>query len=184
MKQKRRKFFVFATQVAVIAFFMLIAVGSGGDEREPRQPREGRAQNNAEQEAVIGSPIEVGHFIYTIDSFEFRQTIGSDFSSTTADGIFLIVNLSVKNVSDRARTLSGSSFSVTDSSGVRYAHSTSGSTALMMAGYRTLFLDQFQPNINRTGVLVFEVPARGEYYLHLAGDLVGGGRRSARVPLR
>lgn len=142
------------------------------------------SQEQEEQpvESSIGTPIEIGHFVYTVQSVQFRKTVGNSFFGETADGIYLIVNLSIKNISKETRTLDGSLFAVTDKSGVKYEYSVDASTALELSGSKTLFLKDCQPNITTKGVLAFEVPQKDEYYLHLVGSFWGS--KSARVLLK
>lgn len=135
-----------------------------------------------EEESSIGKPVEVGHFVYTVQKVSFRKTIGDDFMEETADGIYMVVDLTIKNIGDETHTLDGSFFSVTDKEGVEYEYSITGSTALEMSGAKTLFLKECQPNITTKGVLVFEVPERGEYYLHLLGNF--WGTRSTKILLK
>lgn len=135
-----------------------------------------------EIESSLGKPIEIGNFIYTIQSVSFRKTVGDEYFEETADGIYMLVNLSIKNISSETRTLDGSLFAVTDINGTKYEFSTDASTALEMSGRKTLFLKECQPNITTKGCLVFEVPQKGDYYLHLIGSF--WGTNSVRVLLR
>ncbi len=137
---------------------------------------------NEEIESSIGKPIEIGHFVYTVQNVSFRKSIGDEFFRETADGIYMIVDLSIKNVSNKTRTLDGSLFAVTDKSGTKYEFAINASTVLEMSGKKTLFLKECQPNITTKGVLVFEVPEKGEYYLHLIGSF--WGVKSVRVLLK
>lgn len=139
-------------------------------------------QNTTEEETGIGKSVEVGHFIYTVNGVQFRKTIGDEYFGETADGIFLLVNLTIQNISDQTRTLDNSCFSLTDKDGVKFEYSTTGEMALIGTGQKTLFLKDVQPKINTKGVLVFEVPERTEYYLHLAGNF--WGTKSAKVLLK
>lgn len=136
----------------------------------------------SEDISSVGKAIEIGHFVYTINSFRFKKTLGNEFFGETADGIYLLVDVTIKNISDETRTLDGSSFIVTDTNGIQYDYSTDGSTAFELSGGKTLFLKQCQPNITTKGTLIFEVPAKGDYYIHLVGSLWGS--RTVRVPLK
>lgn len=135
-----------------------------------------------EIESSLGKPIEIGYFIYTIQNVSFRKTVGDEYFEETADGIYMLVNLSIKNISNETRTLDGSLFAVTDINGTKYEFSTNASSALEISGKKTLFLKDCQPNITTKGCLVFEVPEKGEYYLHLIGSF--WGVESVRVLLK
>jgi len=123
--------------------------------------------NSNEIISSIGKEIKVGYFSYFVNSIEYRKTVGNEFSSETADGIFLLVNLSIINTSDETQTLDGSAFFLTDKNDVKFEHS------LEMSGIETLFLKECQPRIKTKGVLIFEVPEKGSYSLNLVGDFLG-----------
>lgn len=135
-----------------------------------------------EVESSIGKPIQIGYFIYKIQNIQFRKTVGNEYFGETADGIYMLVNLSIKNISNETRTLDGSFFAVTNKNGVKYEFSTDASTALEFSGGKTLFLKKCQPNITTKGTLIFEVPQKDEYYLHLIGSF--WGEQSVRVLLK
>jgi len=121
----------------------------------------------------IGKESEVGYYTYTINKFEYKKTVGNEFTTQTADGIFLLVYLTIKNTSTETHTLDGSSFYITDQNDVKFEYSVDGSTALEMSGEESLFLKECHPRIKTSGVLIFEVPEKADYYLNLAGDFFG-----------
>lgn len=158
------------------------AVPTSEEYLTPLEPSEPSIQKNTEIESSIGKPIEIGHFVYTINNVSFRKSVGDEYMEETADGIYLLVNLSIKNISGETRTLDGSLFAITDKSGTKYEYSNNASTALEMSGKKTLFLKECQPRITTKGVLIFEVPQKDEYYLHLVGSF--GGTQSVQVLLK
>lgn len=141
-----------------------------------------QTKSNQEVESSIGKAIQIGHFVYTVQGVSFRKSVGDEFSEEIADGIYMLVNVSIKNISKETHILDGSLFAVTDKEGTKYEFSREVSTALEMSGKKTLFLKECQPNITTKGLLVFEVPQKGEYYLHLIGNF--WGEQSVKVLLR
>lgn len=141
-----------------------------------------QTKSNQEVESSIGKAIQIGHFVYTVQGVSFRKSVGDEFSEEIADGIYMLVNVSIKNISKETHILDGSLFAVMDKEGTKYEFSREASTALEMSGKKTLFLKECQPNITTKGLLVFEVPQKGEYYLHLIGNF--GGEQSVKVLLR
>lgn len=175
---KYRNFF----STIAILFFLFIAFGSGDDKKSNNSSADNNVsadstQNSAEQKTEqkrIGDEISVGNFNYRVNSIKYRKSIGDEFSSQKADGIYLIINISLKNMDKEEHTLDNSLFKLTDESGKEYESSTEGTTALEMGGNQTLFFKQCNPNIQKEGLLCFEVPEKGTYDLHLSGGFWSG----------
>lgn len=130
----------------------------------------------------IGDPVQVGDMVFQVNEIGFAKTIGNDFVKETADGIFLLINMSMKNISKKSKTIDNSLFKLQDKEGAEYEFSTKGSTTLEMSGNKTLFLKQCQPNIVTSGILVFEVPKEGNYLLHMSDGMWSG--KTAKVLLK
>lgn len=129
----------------------------------------------------IGDEINVGNFIYKVNGIKFAKTVGNEFTSETADGIFLLVDLTVKNVDTEEHTLDNSMFKLLNEKGVEFDSSTEGTTALELSGKKTLFLKQHNPNISKQGFLVFEVPEKGIYDLLLSGGFWNGKKAAVKL---
>ena len=139
-------------------------------------------QEDVPQEATIGTEVHVGNFVYRVDDIAFKKSVGNEFVQETADGLFLIVYLSLVNTDNEPHTLDGSMFSLTDMDGTKYEYSIEGSTALEMSGCKTIFLKKCQPKIATSGMIIFEVPQKKQYYLNLIGNF--WGTKSVRVLLK
>jgi len=175
-----------------IATITFIILGSATSDKQPStksnikdttaisQDKESKTDENQPTEETkktyskIGDEVTVGNFVYRVNGIKFTKTIGKDFVSKTADGIFLVVDLSLKNLDKEAHTLDNSLFKLTAESGNQYESSTEGTTALEMSGIATLFLKQCNPSISKQGMLVFEVPQKDIYDLHLSGGFWNG----------
>lgn len=140
-----------------------------------------KVEENKVEYKKIGDVIEVGNFVYRIDGIKFKKSLGNEFTNETADGIFLLISMSIKNISKESRTLNNSMFKLTDSQGAEYESSSRGTTALEMSGSNTLFLKQCQPNITTSGLLVFEVPSKDVYDLKLSGGFWSGKTASVKL---
>lgn len=130
--------------------------------------------DNAPTYAKIGDEITIEHFVYRVNDVRFAKSLGNEFTKQTADGIYLIVDLSLKNMDNEEHTLDNSMFKLTDASGTEFQSSTDATTALEMDGKETLFLKQCNPKIQKQGLLAFEVPEKGVYDLHLSGGFWTG----------
>jgi hypothetical protein len=132
------------------------------------------SSDNAPEYKKIGDQIEVGNFSYVVNSAKFAKTIGGEYSQKTADGVFLIVNVTFRNNDNEEHTLDNSFFKLTDEAGTEFSSSSEGETALEMSGQETLFLKQCNPHIAKSGLLVFEVPDKKVYDIHLSGGFWNG----------
>ncbi len=172
--------------IFVSLFFVSAIISSQLSDSPNGTPGEGKTNDSESasqtpQEITVGTPVQIGNFVYQVNDFSFRKSVGNEFMQETADGIYLLVDLSLKNIDNESHTLDNSLFSITDLDGNKYEYSTNGSTALEMSGGKTLFLKQCQPNIATRGILIFEVPQKDKYYLHLVGSF--WGTKSVRVLL-
>jgi hypothetical protein len=122
----------------------------------------------------IGDQIDVGNFSYVVNNIRFTKTVGSDYSQKTADGIYLIIDVTFRNNDKEEHTLDNSLFKLTDENGTEFESSSDGETALEMEGKETLFLKECNPNITKSGLLIFEVPDKKVYDLHLSGGMWDG----------
>ncbi len=172
-----------ALSIIAIVFFLFIAFGSGDDKKSNGSSSNSdnasadSTQNSSEgkiEQKKIGDEISVDNFNYRVNWIKYKKTVGGEYSSQTADGIYLIIDLSLVNVDKEEHTLDNSLFKLTDESGKEYESSSDGTTALEMGGSKTLFLKQCNPNIQKEGLLCFEVPEKGTYDLHLSGGFWSG----------
>lgn len=132
---------------------------------------------------TIGMEVPVGKIVYVVDSVKFAKRLGNSAFNETADGVFLVVGMTILNNDAETRTLDGSLFKIKDGTGTEYEHSTRGSTAVELSGGKTLFLKQCQPKIPTKGTLVFEVPNQSQpYLLELSGGMWSG--KHAQVTLQ
>lgn len=134
-----------------------------------------------EKKIAIGESIEVGNFVYKVEKTTFKKSIGDEYFGQTADGIYLLVTLSIKNISNESRTLDNSLFKLTDNNGLVYESSIDATTAFEISGGNSLFLKQCQPNISTKGTLIFEVPQKDEYNLHLSGGFWEGSTAVVKI---
>lgn len=163
--------------IAVILFVFNIWLNSFRD----NSPTEPITNQSSIKYAKIGESIEVEHFIYRVNSIQYEKSLGNEFMTQKADGIYLIIDLSLKNQDNEEHTLDGSLFQLTDTRGTEYESSTDATTALMMSGNETLFLKECNPNIQKQGYLAFEVPGKGEYYLRLSGGFWTGETATVKL---
>lgn len=159
------------SSVIILVFFAILAFGSSDNKNDPSNNTSPKTQENISENTnsknkifKIGEVIQVGNFFYGVKQILFKKTLGNEYMQKTADGIFLIVQLYVKNISKESRTLDSSMFAIYDSNNAKYDYSIEGSTYLQMSNLNSIFLKQCQPNIDTFGYLIFEVPNNTDIY--------------------
>lgn len=103
----------------------------------------------------IGDTVRAGEFDYTVNSVSSTKEIGEEPFSETTDGEFLLVNVTIKNNDSEGRVMDSSMFSLLDSQGNEYDQD---GGAAMFLDEGSLFLENVNPGMSRTGVIVFEIP--------------------------
>lgn len=163
----------FLSAIAIVGFLF---VAFGSDEEKTSNSTKATEENSTTEITYnkIGDQIEVGNFSYVVNSAKYAKTLGNEFMQQTSDGYFLVVNVTFRNNDKEEHTLDNSFFKLTDETGTEFSSSSEGATALEMTGKETLFLKQCNPNITKSGNLVFEVPEKKVYDLHLSGGFWDG----------
>ena len=125
-----------------------------------------------DEESAIGQTISVGDFAYTVKKFSFKKGVGrrlSVFGRKKADGVYLVIHLRITNIGNKTKTLNSGLFSVSNDD-IMYKPSNEAEVLSTLNGKETMeFAKQCHPGITTEGMLVFEVPCKDEYYLHLPG---------------
>ncbi len=131
---------------------------------------------------TIGEQITVGNFIYKVNNVQLTKSIPAEFLSATANGLYLIIDLSIKNISSETRLIDNGLFKLTDKNNNQFETSIEGGSALEMDGANSLYLKQSKPGIQTEGFLVFEVPEKKKSYeLHLSGG--PGNGKTAKISI-
>jgi hypothetical protein len=118
---------------------------------------------DVEEQADVGEQAEDGQFAFTVDSFECGQdTLAADnefVDDAVAQGQFCILELTVENIGDEARSLSASDQYLYDSQERRFSADSSFEVMMVL---ETPIYDQINPGNSTQGTVVFDVPADAE----------------------
>lgn len=189
MEQTKKKTSLF--KKIMIGLGILLVIGIIGSQLEENEVKEGnqespKTEKNEAKEvqktnqtedilySKIGDQINVGNFSYVVNGIQYKKSIGDEMMNQVADGIYLIIDLTFRNNDTEEHTLDNSFFKLTDETGTEFSSSTDGESALEMSGKSTLFLKQCNPKISKRGFLVFEVPEKKVYDIHLSGGFWSG----------
>lgn len=197
---------------AVVALFVIVAaLSSGGDENDPKivadtSASAGPSKAPAKKEAKApakkkpqkkpaskkagskSNPAKVGQTVklqgtqYTVKSAKTASTVGGEFMQEKASGTYVVVTLTIENKKDETKTFSDSATKFIAANGKSYSTDTDATISSMGDNEQPLFLEEMQPDLPKTGKLVFDVPSsvvkggllevsdlfgRGEAYINL-----------------
>jgi len=112
-----------------------------------------------------GDTVTVGNFSYQVGEAIQKPTVGNQYTSRDADGIYEILSLTLRNNDKEFRYADSNMFKLIDDQGRSFVVSTEATTAYSMSngGKLDFFLKQVNPGVEVSGVLIFDIPkdARG-----------------------
>ncbi len=120
------------------------------------------AQSSTPQNSLykIGQTFKVGTLQYKVNSFKMSKTIGdvANGFGDTANGIYYIVNLTVKNLGTSTVSLDASMFGLVDIKNDQYSASNTATMDANSGPNDDLMLSQLNPGVSMTSNLVYDVP--------------------------
>lgn len=184
-KEKKPFYKKFWFWLLVIIVVIIIATSGGDDENDTSDnandntettdttndngeegTNEGNTDEAAEEDtgtktAKIGEAATTGDVTFTVNDVEESTEIqsGNEFiENATTSGKFVIVDVNVKNGKNEAITINSSFFKIITDDGVEYDPSTNVEVTMALGDAATdFFLEQINPNLDKTGKVVFEV---------------------------
>lgn len=149
----------------VLVIFVLFAVasaaGGSSSSTSSSDSSSSKASTKVEKAATpkgpaIGSTAADGKFAFAIWKMNCSKTsVGSDFSKSTAQGHYCILDIAVKNIGKEAQTIFSSNMKLIDSEGREFK---TDDMAMMNAGQTDLWLKEINPGNQVNGQLIFDVP--------------------------
>lgn len=104
--------------------------------------------------AKIGDTLNVGDVSYVVVSVETASQVGSEYLNSTANGIYLVVTLSVTNHSSESLTISDTFFKILSGDKTFDADSTA---TLYADAENSFWYESLNPDLTMTGIVVFDV---------------------------
>lgn len=105
----------------------------------------------------VGREYRDGKFAFTVTKIKKGvHRVGDQYFGQTAQGQFVLVSVTVRNIGDEARTFHNSSQKLTDSQGRDF--DADGRATVAMGEQSNAFLTDINPGNGVKGVLIFDVP--------------------------
>lgn len=191
--EKKKKPFYKKWWVWVIAIIIVGVANSGGGEdtetagSEPEKTaettsevqatdtKEEKPKEDAKQQFTVGQDVTVGKFVYKVNSIEEVTTLSSILGDKTTTGKFAVIDLSVTNIDKKARMADTNMFKIKTADGTEYEADLE-LDMYVNEGDTGFFLQDINPNLSKTGKVVFELPTTAtEYNLEVSSGFGWSG---------
>lgn len=131
--------------------------------------------------ASIGDPVIVGNLKYIVTDAFATPVVGGGFITKEADGIFLILTISIENIGKDSEYISSGNFKLTDYKDRNYKVD-SAMFYLSTMGYEALIFDDLGPGLTPEGSIIFDVPEDDKgLELIISGGFLSGIKRSVKI---
>ncbi|MDP1418566.1 DUF4352 domain-containing protein [Peribacillus simplex] len=177
-KIKVKKPFYKKWWVWVLAIIVIANIASGGDEEEtstetksdtkatettakPEEKKE-EPKKEAPKQHQVGDVVKVGKLEYTVKGVEETQKISNVLGDKTTEGKFVIVEMAIKNLDKKERMADSNMFKI-KADGAEYGADAELDMYVNEGGIG-FFLETMNPNISKTGKVVFELPTEAKAY--------------------
>ncbi|MEV1246680.1 DUF4352 domain-containing protein [Nonomuraea sp. NPDC050022] len=138
---------------------LVAAVGSSGKpatsvaEKTSDQPR--KSEQEEPKTPGLGTVVRDGKFSFKVTEIGTATKVGGEYLSKRAQGKFLLVHITVKNVGDEAQAFNGGAQRLYDSEGKEYE--ASSEAAIYLEDSKSLYED-INPGNSVEGIVLFDVP--------------------------
>ncbi|WP_409330803.1 DUF4352 domain-containing protein [Trujillonella humicola] len=158
----KKAWFLVVAAIAVIAVIASQSAGGSGDSggTSANGGAAGGAGDSApavNADATIGQPARDGKFEFVVQGIDCSRTeIGSQYMSTTAQGTFCVVDLTVSNIGNEPQSFFGENTSLFNAQGQEFSADTEA--AIYLDDSSSLY-EEINPGNMVVSKVVFDVPA-------------------------
>lgn len=161
-----RRHKILTALVGIVALIIVIVVvstsggGGSGDTQSATTTKESQSQGDGEQKkdrgaAGIGTAVRDGKFEFTVTSVQSGGTnIGGEFGKD-AQGKFIQIHLTVRNIGDQSQLFEGSDQKLFDAQNREFSADTEAAFSLPES---QSFINDINPGNTVKGIVVFDVP--------------------------
>lgn len=123
----------------------------------------------------VGDRVVSGDIAYTITNVQTSPTLSNEYQSTSADGIFVILDMDIENIGKETNTMTSNYIMLVDDQ-ARVFESDSDSW-MYIDNDNNILMKQLQPGLKTTGRIIFDVPVGGIYGAVVTGSIWGGNEQ-------
>lgn len=150
-----KKILVMVTLVLIIGLAGCTSGGTDSDTTTDTADKttEAEKKDDAEKMGKVGEPLKIGDVEYTIKSTKETSTVGSEYFNQKAKGVYILVDVKIKNNGNEALDIASSYFKLklgdkefeTDTSAEMYLED------------KAMVFDSLNPDSTMKGTIVFDV---------------------------
>ena len=150
---------IIAGLIGLIVVIAIIASLAGGKKDEGTVSKgngnTSGSSNSGSATAGIGDTLTLKGTSYKVTAARKAKSVGNSFSKTTADGIFVIVNLTITNRKDEPKTILADNVRIRAGNGNEYNTSDKAFAAF---DNQLTVLQEIQPQLPKKVVAVYDIP--------------------------
>ncbi|MBL3785591.1 DUF4352 domain-containing protein [Bacillus cereus group sp. MYBK77-1] len=143
---------------------------------EPKKEEAKTEPKKEEPKKELSKEGESSKVKIAVGSVESTDSVGGQYLSEKAQGVFKVVEISITNNQKDAITVDANSFKLVDNQDREFKYSTQAQTAFDVGngGKSDFFLKQLNPGLTQTGKIIFDVPADAQgLVLKARGGMMG-----------
>ncbi|XCA84440.1 DUF4352 domain-containing protein [Exiguobacterium mexicanum] len=157
---------------------------TASSEETKEEPKKEEPKKEEQKQFTIGEEVKVGKLSYTVNSVEETNQISSVLGDKTTEGKYAIIELSIKNYDKEARMADSNMFKIKTADGTEYSTDAELDMYVNEGGIG-FFLEDINPNISKTGKVVFELPTEAaEYNLEVSSGFGWSGGEYEQIKLK
>lgn len=124
------------------------------DDSDKKKATKAEKKSKELKTVSIGEPVRVGDVEYVVNSRNVTDKVGGDYINKTANGVYLIVNVTVKNLGDDSLSVNNNFFKLLKDN---KEYESDGSAGVYANKDSKFFLSKINPESELTGNVVFDV---------------------------
>ncbi|MGE7183548.1 DUF4352 domain-containing protein [Peribacillus sp. NPDC006672] len=177
----------------VLAIIVVISIANGGEDEETPSTKStdnkatettSTPKEEAPKQHNVGDTVKVGKIEYVVKGVSETQKISNVLGDKTTEGKFVVVDMSIKNTDKKARMADTTMFKVKTSDGTEYDPDAELDMYVNEGGIG-FFLESINPNISKSGKVVFELPAEAkEYNIEVSSGAGWSGGEYEQIKLK
>lgn len=168
---KKKRWWLLGIIVLIVIIMVASNSGSSGPKVVDQGSQSGQSKSSAtgssgtaelgtkDNPAKVGQTVELAGTQYTVKKAKTAAKIGDpSLFGARANGKFVVVTLTIENMKNETKTFMQDATKFIAPTGASYSPDTDGTTAAMGNNRQPLFLEDMQPQLPKSGVIVYDVP--------------------------